>query len=126
MKRRIREGAYEFPKPEWSGVSEDAKDLVSGMLKTDPKERLTINDVIREGQGQFFFTDVQGDTSRCAKPPVDIKTKVPLWPGQARPGQNRTFVLMSTGGLNQGDISPCTCLNFIVSLKTENVCKSDI
>ena len=50
MKRRIREGAYEFPKPEWSGVSEDAKDLVSGMLKTDPKERLTINDVIREGQ----------------------------------------------------------------------------
>ena len=25
--------------------------------------------------------DVQGDHSACAKPPVDFKTKVPLWPG---------------------------------------------
>ena len=47
MKRRIREGKYEFPRPEWSGVSEEAKDLVRGMLKTDPKERLTIDQVIR-------------------------------------------------------------------------------
>ena len=27
---------------------------------------------------------MQGDTSGCAKPPVDLKTKVPLWPGQAK------------------------------------------
>ena len=27
---------------------------------------------------------VQGDTSRCAKPPVDLKTKVPFLPGQAK------------------------------------------
>ena len=46
--------------------------------------------------------DVQGDTSRCAKPPVDFKTKVPLWLGQ-----NRTFVLKSTGGFAQRDVSPC-------------------
>jgi len=46
MRRRIREGNYEFPRPEWSGISEDAKDLVRGMLKTDPKERLTIDGVI--------------------------------------------------------------------------------
>ena len=36
---------------------------------------------------QEFVTDqqphiVQGDPSCCAKPPVDFKTKVPLWPGQ--------------------------------------------
>ena len=44
---------------------------------------------------------LQGDTSRCTKPPVDFKTKDPLWPGQtgpgkARPGQNGTFVFKST------------------------------
>ena len=26
---------------------------------------------------------VQGDTSRCLKPSVDLKTKVPFWPGLA-------------------------------------------
>jgi serine/threonine protein kinase len=47
MKKRIRSGQYEFPKPEWKNVSQDAKDLISGMLKTDPHERLTIDDVIQ-------------------------------------------------------------------------------
>ena len=51
---------------------------------------------------------LQGDTSRCAKPHVDFTTKVPLWPGQTRPGQNGTFVLKSTGGFAQRDVSPCT------------------
>ena len=38
---------------------------------------------------------VQGDTARCPKPPVDLKTKVPLWPGQ-----NGTLIFKSTGGLD--------------------------
>ena len=29
------------------------------------------------------------------------------WPGQDRQGQNGTFVLKSTGGLSQPDVSPC-------------------
>ncbi len=32
---------------EWEKVSKDAKDLIRGMLKTDPTERFTIDDVIR-------------------------------------------------------------------------------
>jgi len=47
MKRRIRSGQYEFPDPEWKNVSKDAKDLIRGMLKTDPHQRLTIDDVIK-------------------------------------------------------------------------------
>lgn len=47
MKRRIRSGQYEFPSPEWTNVSSDAKDLIKGMLKTNPEERLTIDQVIR-------------------------------------------------------------------------------
>ena len=35
-------------------------------------------------------THVQGDPSPGAKPPVDFKSKVPLWPGQARAGQAKT------------------------------------
>ena len=35
------------------------------------------------------------------------KSSVLAWPGQGRPVQNGTFVLMSKGGLNQCDVSPC-------------------
>jgi len=47
MKKRIRSGQYEFPKPEWTNVSADAKDLIKGCLKTNPEERHTIDEVIR-------------------------------------------------------------------------------
>ena len=57
---------------------------------------------------------VQGDHSACSKPPVDIKSKVPFWPVQARPDH---VDLMSMGGLNQPDVSPCTydvCKCFLI------------
>ena len=31
----------------------------------------------------FVYLILQGDTSGCAKPPVDFKGKVPFWPGLA-------------------------------------------
>jgi len=46
MKKRIRSGQYQFPKPEWTNVSSDCKDLIKGCLKTNPDERLTIDQVI--------------------------------------------------------------------------------
>lgn len=47
MKKRIRSGQYEFPKPEWENISKDAKGLIQGMLKTDPTIRHTIDEVIK-------------------------------------------------------------------------------
>ena len=47
MKKRIRSGQYEFPKPEWENISKDAKSLIQGMLITDPAKRLTIDEVIK-------------------------------------------------------------------------------
>ncbi|XP_077999896.1 MAP kinase-activated protein kinase 3-like [Glandiceps talaboti] len=44
MKKRIRNGQYEFPDPEWSNVSEEAKNLIRQLLKTDPNERMTITE----------------------------------------------------------------------------------
>ena len=43
----FRSGQYEFPNPEWKDVSNDAKDLIKGCLKTNPEERLTIDMVIK-------------------------------------------------------------------------------
>ncbi|XP_056886971.1 MAP kinase-activated protein kinase 2-like isoform X2 [Takifugu flavidus] len=42
MKQRIRMGQYEFPNPEWADVSQEAKQLIVQLLKTDPSERMTI------------------------------------------------------------------------------------
>jgi len=46
MKRRIKCGQYEFPDKEWTNVSNDAKDLIRGMLNTDPSKRFNIDQVI--------------------------------------------------------------------------------
>eukprot|EP00099_Drosophila_melanogaster_P003935 NP_001188547.1 MAP kinase activated protein-kinase-2, isoform E [Drosophila melanogaster] len=46
MKNRIRTGQYDFPDPEWTNVSQAAKDLIKGMLNVDPSKRLRIQDVI--------------------------------------------------------------------------------
>ena len=46
MKSRIRTGQYAFPSPEWDRVSESAKGLIRGLLKTDPSERMTIDQVM--------------------------------------------------------------------------------
>ncbi|XP_056293656.1 MAP kinase-activated protein kinase 2 [Pseudoliparis swirei] len=46
MKKRIRMGQYEFPNPEWSDVSEEAKQLIRTLLKTEPTQRMTITEFI--------------------------------------------------------------------------------
>ena len=46
MKRRIRLGQYTFPTPEWGHVSQEAKDLITGLLRTDPADRLDIDRVL--------------------------------------------------------------------------------
>lgn len=47
MKKRIRLGQYDFPSPEWANVSQEAKNLIKGMLCIDPAERLQIDAVMR-------------------------------------------------------------------------------
>ena len=39
---------------------------------------------------------LQGDHSTCSKPPVEFKTEVPFWPGQARTGQAEAELLFSS------------------------------
>lgn len=47
MKKRIKKGQYDFPDSDWLQVSEEAKDLISGMLETVPEQRLNIDQVMQ-------------------------------------------------------------------------------
>lgn len=47
MKRRIKAGEFAFPENEWSRVSDDAKNLIKGMLETMPEKRFTIDEIMR-------------------------------------------------------------------------------
>lgn len=47
MKTRIRTGQYDFPSPEWTNVTTEAKELIRGMLCVDPNKRLTIEEVMK-------------------------------------------------------------------------------
>ena len=42
---------------------------------------------------KVFLQSVQDDPSRCLKPPVDFRPKVPFWPGLSWPGQAKTELL---------------------------------
>ncbi|KAK5894863.1 hypothetical protein CesoFtcFv8_011511 [Champsocephalus esox] len=46
MKRRIRTGKYDFPKQEWSDVSDEAKQLICHLLKTEPTQRMNVTEFI--------------------------------------------------------------------------------
>ncbi|CAA90665.2 MAP kinase-interacting serine/threonine-protein kinase mnk-1 [Caenorhabditis elegans] len=43
---RIQDGYYEFPEEEWGMISEEAKDLVSNLLKRDPVDRFNADQIL--------------------------------------------------------------------------------
>jgi len=44
---QIKAGNYEFPSPEWDTVTNEAKDLIRKLLKTNQLERITATDALR-------------------------------------------------------------------------------
>uniref|UniRef100_A0A915IIC2 Protein kinase domain-containing protein n=1 Tax=Romanomermis culicivorax TaxID=13658 RepID=A0A915IIC2_ROMCU len=44
--RRIRNAEFSFDGIEWAAVSDDAKDLISGLLTINPEERLTVDEAV--------------------------------------------------------------------------------
>lgn len=44
--RRIRGGEFTFVGPQWSLVSEQAKDVIRGLLTVEPKKRLTMSELL--------------------------------------------------------------------------------
>ncbi|KAI6175272.1 Calcium/calmodulin-dependent protein kinase [Aphelenchoides bicaudatus] len=44
---QIKSGAYDFPAPEWTTVTEDAKKLIDSMLTLNPKKRITADEALK-------------------------------------------------------------------------------
>lgn len=44
----IKKGEFEFPSPYWDQISDLAKDLVRKILVTDPKKRLTAQQMLED------------------------------------------------------------------------------
>ena len=44
--KRIQDGVFSFPEREWSGISENAKDLICNLLKRNPRCRYSAVDVL--------------------------------------------------------------------------------
>nr|XP_002119355.1 calcium/calmodulin-dependent protein kinase type II delta chain [Ciona intestinalis] len=44
---QIKDGAYDFPSPEWDTVTKEAKDLINQMLSTKTSDRITASDALR-------------------------------------------------------------------------------
>jgi calcium/calmodulin-dependent protein kinase I len=58
--QKINKGFYEFPSPYWDTVSEEAKDLISKLLITDPSQRLTADEVLKHP----WFSCVNNNTQQ--------------------------------------------------------------
>ncbi|XP_064640816.1 calcium/calmodulin-dependent protein kinase type II delta chain-like isoform X13 [Lineus longissimus] len=44
---QIKQGAYEYPSPEWDTVTSEAKNLINSMLTTHPAKRITAADALK-------------------------------------------------------------------------------
>lgn len=55
---QVLHGDLDFSSDPWPSISEDAKDLVRGMLVRDPRKRLTAHEVLCEYSQQFVLSDI--------------------------------------------------------------------
>jgi Ca2+-binding EF-hand superfamily protein len=61
----IKHARYDFPSPYWDDVSEEAKDLVAGMLTADPRKRLTCRQCLEHAWVQKFYSDALSKANRA-------------------------------------------------------------
>lgn len=76
---RIQDGYYEFPEEEWGMISEEAKDLVSNLLKRDPVDRLVTVSFVNPFANRIRLTLVAQSVA-CAIPTQPIVGSIPSYP----------------------------------------------
>lgn len=64
---KIRNGEWVFYDEDWSNISQDAKDLIKGLLVVDPSDRWTIEDCLRSNW-------IKEDTSNLSM--VDLTSSI--------------------------------------------------
>lgn len=55
--KAVLKGKYEFKKTKWSGISDEAKDLIDKMLVRDPKERINAQDCLDHDWFETVLSD---------------------------------------------------------------------
>jgi len=65
--RQIKQGKYSFPDPYWKNISEQAKDLVRGLLTVDPKLRLTCEKTLKHPWIAGEVSDAAFDKSHAQR-----------------------------------------------------------
>jgi calcium-dependent protein kinase len=76
--KSVKKGIYDFPVEEWGSVSKEAKDLVSNMLKYDPKQRFSAKEClahpwIKKNESQLADSKIsQNALSKLKKFKVNI------------------------------------------------------
>lgn len=72
MFTRVKAGDFEFYEEEWSHISQDAKNLISGLLKVDPDERLSATQAMdspwfKQSQGMLSDRDLSQTVAEIKK-----------------------------------------------------------
>jgi serine/threonine protein kinase len=66
--KRVKEATFNFPNPEWTHISSEAKDLISQLLSKDPEKRITAQDALEhswfDGIAKAKVVDA-GTTTSC-------------------------------------------------------------
>jgi len=65
----IMDGKYDFPDPEWTNVSDSAKDLIQRMLTVDSKKRITADEALEHPW-------ILGHTAKDEKLSTDVIDKI--------------------------------------------------
>ena len=47
IRRKIKSGKFDYPEASWGKISEDAKYIVNHLLVVDPKERMTLDELLK-------------------------------------------------------------------------------
>jgi calcium-dependent protein kinase len=59
--KAVKKGNFEFPKEEWDGISKEGKDLISKMLKYDPRLRLSAGECL--GHNWFKTNELKSNAA---------------------------------------------------------------
>ncbi|XP_033716836.1 ribosomal protein S6 kinase alpha-4 isoform X2 [Lagenorhynchus albirostris] len=87
--RKIREGRFSLDGEAWRGVSEEAKELVRGLLTVDPTKRLKLEGL----RGSSWLQDGSARSSPPLRTPDVLESSGPA----VRSGLNATFLAFNRG-----------------------------
>jgi calcium/calmodulin-dependent serine protein kinase len=86
---KIKRGEWRFHAPDWKHISEDAKDLIRGLMVIDPVERMTVDEALRspwimQNDSSLSLHDLGGSISNLMSKRETLRSvaKTVVWFGK--------------------------------------------